>query len=157
MEYKPMKKSHVKFDVNDHYTGISKDDFFTEGHMAIKLNLELEQKMPASIANQKIEKISIQEMFVPESVDEYKYVCIYQVPDDKKAMDIVKMQNIQTEENLFVNRKYLDNVLTYYPGAQPVGTDKNHPVLFYNDEILVGLIMPFVIDNNAAERNGIEL
>lgn len=158
MEYRAEKKSEIKFNqcVDNLWAGMTLDGFYTDGHIAVKPNDLMNKKIPATVMNKTIET-SIKEMFVPENAQEYKYVCIYQIPDDKKTMDIVKLQNTQTKENLFINRKYLDNMLTYYPNAKPVGTDKNHAVLFYEDTTLVGLIMPFVIDKMAAERLEIEL
>lgn len=152
MEYKAAKKNHVKYDKSDQWSGISKNEFFTTGIYAIKLNNEIKSKLPAIVFDQKAD-VDICEMFVPESINEYKYECIYQVTKDKKLLDIVKLTNIDTDECLFIQRKYIDVILTYYPDAKPSGTDKNHAVLFYQSDALIGVIMPFLPSKN----DGIEL
>jgi hypothetical protein len=123
---------------------ITPDGFFSHGHYAVLINEDTMQAQPMLYTVEKRETLAIESLV--GDVDLYElaeYEHIIQRTADGKPHEYLLIKSQENGKSAYVNRTYVDHVLTVHPLALPHIQGEGKPVV-YKDTLgrVVGAIMP---------------
>lgn len=133
---------------------ITNDDFFSHGHFVVKIDDKIKEQNPM-LFTLKTKNLNTADLigdltrYEPAEHDH-----ILQRTVEGKPYEYLFIHSQENGKSAYLNRQYVDMLLTVHPLSEPYIQSDHHPIVFKNNTgEITGLVMPMVIERAPKDEN----